>query len=37
MEFRGKLNPKEIELIDELVEKSLAAGKKINETINFIS
>jgi hypothetical protein len=28
MEFRGKLNPKEIELIDELVEKSLAAGKK---------
>lgn len=28
MEFRGKLNPKEIELIDELVEKSLAARKK---------
>ena len=28
MEFRGRLNPKEIELIDDLVEKSLAAGKK---------
>ena len=28
MEFRGKLNPKEMELIDELVEKYLAAGKK---------